>query len=114
MIGHTIARILPIKSGLPTRDGLGGAGPRDARSGNAIVTCQAESAGKNSYVARIKPEEIVDDLSSEFRGALEDAVLEVLPNAQFDRHALFRAFKRAVRRKCSSWARVSDSHVEKD
>ena len=65
-------------------------------------------------MARINPEEIVDDLSSEFRRALEDAVLEILPNAEFDRSELFRAFKRAVRRKCSTWETVSDHHVEKD
>jgi len=59
-------------------------------------------------MARIKPEEIVDDLSSEFRRALSDAVSEVLPGVPFDEHELFRAFKRAVRRKCSTWERVRD------
>lgn len=63
-------------------------------------------------MARIRPEDIVDDLSSEMRRALEDAVREVLPNAEFDSYALFRAFKRAVGRKCSSWERVADRHVE--
>ena len=63
-------------------------------------------------MARIKPEEIVDDLSSEFRRALSDAVSEVLPGVPFDEHELFRAFKRAVRRKCSTWERVRDWHVE--
>jgi len=63
-------------------------------------------------MARIKPEEIVDDLSSEFRRALSDAVSEVLPGASFDEYELFRAFKRAVRRKCGTWERVRDSHVE--
>ncbi len=63
-------------------------------------------------MARIKPEEIVDDLSSELRPALSETVLEIMPNAQFDEYELFRAFKRTVRRKCSTWERVSDSHVE--
>ena len=65
-------------------------------------------------MARIQPDEIVDELSSEFRRALEDAVNEVIPNANFDSHELFRAFKRAVRRKCSNWERVSDRYVEID
>lgn len=63
-------------------------------------------------MARIKVEEIVDDLSSEFRSALDSAVSEVIPGAEFDRYELFRAFKRAIRRKCSTWERVSDNHVE--
>jgi hypothetical protein len=63
-------------------------------------------------MARVKPEEIVEDLDSEFRRALSDAVKEVLPAAQFDEYELFRAFKRAVRRKCNTWERVGDSHVE--
>jgi hypothetical protein len=63
-------------------------------------------------MARVNPEEIVGDLSSEFRRALAEAVTEVLPDAQFDEHELFRAFKRAVARKCSRWERVSDNYVE--
>ena len=63
-------------------------------------------------MARVKMEDIVDDLSTEMRSALEAAVREVLPEAEFDRYALFRAFKRAVRRKCSTWERVRDNHVE--
>jgi hypothetical protein len=43
--------------------------------------------------------------------ALEQAVHEVLPDAEFDRHALYRAFKRAVRRKCSTWEEVPDQYV---
>ncbi len=65
-------------------------------------------------MAKIKPEEIVDDLSTEMRRALEDAVREVIPDAQFDAYELFRAFKRAVRRKCSTWETVQDSHVDAD
>ena len=59
----------------------------------------------------IDPAEIVDNLSLEFRGALKDAVHEVLPNVYLDEYALFRAFKRAVRRKCSAWKSVSDHCV---
>jgi hypothetical protein len=35
-------------------------------------------------MAYIKPEEIVDHLSSAFRKALETSVREALPEAQFD------------------------------
>jgi hypothetical protein len=53
-------------------------------------------------MARVKIEEIVDSLSSEITKALEDAVRQVLPEADVNRGDLFRAFKRAVARKCST------------
>jgi hypothetical protein len=46
------------------------------------------------------------------RNALEAAVREVLPDAKFDRNDLFRAFKRAVRKKCSTWQNVRDDYVK--
>lgn len=63
-------------------------------------------------MARIKPEEVVDDLQTEFTRALADAVEEVIPGAKFDERALFRAFKKAIGKKCSTWERVRDSHVK--
>lgn len=65
-------------------------------------------------MARVQPDEIVDHLGSDFRRALADAVNEVVPGARFDEHELFRAFKRAVRRKCSTWENVPDQYVEKN
>jgi hypothetical protein len=64
-------------------------------------------------MASIKIEEVVDHLSSEMRRALEEAVGECIPNAKYDSHELFRAFKRAVYRKCSVWETVPDHYVEK-
>jgi len=63
-------------------------------------------------VAKIKPEEIVEDLNIEFRGALVDAVKAISPSPHFDEYALFRAFKLAIRRRCRTWERVRDSHVD--
>jgi len=63
-------------------------------------------------MARVKIEDVVDHLSSEMRRALEDAIREEIPNAEFDSYALFRAFKRAVYRKCSVWENVPDQYVE--
>jgi len=63
-------------------------------------------------MARVKTVEIVEDLASEFRHALIDAVREVIPDAEFDEHDLFRAFKSSIRKKCSTWTRVKGSHVE--
>lgn len=56
--------------------------------------------------------ELVDHLSSEMRRALKDATQEVFPNVVVDEHELFRAFKRAVGRKCSTWEQVPDRYVK--
>jgi len=65
-------------------------------------------------MARIKIEAVIDRLDSNIRRALENAVKEVLPNANFDSYELFRAFKRAIGRKCNIWERIPDNYVEKD
>jgi len=65
-------------------------------------------------MARVKIEEIVDYLDSDFRKALAAAVKEVAPEATFDERTLFRAFLRAVGRKCSTWERVPDHYVDAD
>ena len=57
---------------------------------------------KEAIIAKIKPEEIIDDLSLEFRRDLSDAVSELLLSVQFDEYEIFRAFKRATLRKCST------------
>jgi len=64
-------------------------------------------------MARVKIEDVIDHLDSEMCRALEDAVQEVIPGARFDSRELFRAFKRAVYRKCSIWEEVPDQYVEK-
>jgi hypothetical protein len=57
---------------------------------------------------------IVDHLSSGMRRALADAVEEVLPGANIESQALFRAFKRALAHKCSTWENVPDDYVKAD
>ncbi len=64
-------------------------------------------------MASVKMEEIVDHLSSEVRRALEDAVQQVAPNVRIDAHELFRAFSRAIGRKCNTWEQVPDQYVQK-
>lgn len=64
-------------------------------------------------MARIRIEDVVDHLDSEMRSALEAAVKEVVPDAgNFDRYTLFRAFRRAVGRKCNTWEQVPDNYVD--
>jgi hypothetical protein len=64
-------------------------------------------------MAKIKTEEIVTDLGFQFRKAVVQAVQETLPGAQFDEMELFRAFKKALRRKCNPWEVVNDAYVER-
>lgn len=64
-------------------------------------------------MARVKIEDVVDHLSSQMRSALDAAVNEsVAEDGTFDRYELFRAFRRAVRRKCSTWETVPDRFVQ--
>jgi hypothetical protein len=65
-------------------------------------------------MARVKIEDVIDSLGHDIRRALEEAVKQVIPHAQFDTRTLFKAFVRAVGRKCNTWERVSDSYVELD
>ena len=65
-------------------------------------------------MARVKIEEIIEQLDSDLRKALRDAVRRVIPNVDFDERRLFREFVRAVGRKCSTWETVNDSFVEKN
>lgn len=64
-------------------------------------------------MAQVQIKEIVDHLSSEFRRALGAAVEEVSLESEIDPYELYRAFKRAVGRKCSTWETVPDSYVRK-
>ncbi len=64
-------------------------------------------------MARVKIEAVVDHLSSEMRKALAAAVKEVAPDAEIDEYVLFRAFRRAVGQKCSTWETVPDHLLEK-
>jgi hypothetical protein len=65
-------------------------------------------------MARLKIEGVIDHLSSEMRKALAQATDQVMPGSHVDERELFRAFKRAVGRKCSTWERVPDHYVRTD
>ena len=62
-------------------------------------------------MAKVKIEEIVDHLSVDMRHALSAAVREVIADAEFNERALFHAFRRAVGRRCATWALVPDRYV---
>lgn len=64
-------------------------------------------------MAKVKIEEVVDHLSSEFRRALEEVFRKHAPNANINSHQVFRDFRSAVYRKCSTWENIPDQYVEK-
>lgn len=64
-------------------------------------------------MAQVKIESIIEHLDYDMKLALEDAVSRVLPDADVDRNELYREFRRAVGRKCSTWVSVNDHDVEK-
>lgn len=64
-------------------------------------------------MAQVKIEDVIDHLDFEMKRALEDAVQEVMPGVSFDRDELFRAFKRKVYMKCSTWETVPDHLIQK-
>lgn len=63
-------------------------------------------------MAQIKIEDVIDHLSAEMKRALEEAVNSQIPGAQFDRNSLFKAFRKAVYKKCSVWETIPDSLVK--
>ncbi len=63
-------------------------------------------------MAKIKIEEVVDHLSSEFRKALEETIKEHFQNKDFDSREVFRTFKRQVYRKCNVWEEVPDKFID--
>ena len=65
-------------------------------------------------MARVKIEDVIESLDYGIKRALEDAVNRTIPNAQFDRNQLFREFRKAVGRKCSTWEKVPDRYIESE
>jgi hypothetical protein len=65
-------------------------------------------------MAQIQMEPIVEHLRAEMRRALSAAVREVIKDAVFDESALYRAFCRAVRRRCKVWERIPEKYIQAD
>lgn len=65
-------------------------------------------------MARIKVEDVVDHLDSEFRKALEATLQQYFPDQQFESREVFRTFKKMVYMKCNAWENVPDDLVEKN
>ena len=62
-------------------------------------------------MTKIKMEPIVDQLSTQVRRALADAVTKTMPDASFDEYQLFREFKHAIGRRCATWETIPNDYV---
>ena len=63
-------------------------------------------------MARIKVDEIVGSLDSEFKKALDDTMTHFAPEIRYNRNDLFRFFQKRIYQHCSSWEDVPDRYVE--
>lgn len=64
-------------------------------------------------MARVKIEAIIGKLDSGMKRALEDALHRLVPTTRVDRTQHFKAFLKAVNRKCRTWEQVPDDLIEK-
>ena len=65
-------------------------------------------------MARVKVIEIVDHLSPQMRGSLDEAVERVLPGVEVDRAKLYREFRRALGTRVKLWESVPNAAVDAD
>ena len=63
-------------------------------------------------MAQIKLNVVIERLDYKLKTALEEAVINAIPGAEFDKDKLWLEFVRAVNKKCSIWAPVPDSYVK--
>ncbi len=63
-------------------------------------------------MAKVKIEDVVYHLDSEFKKALGDTLAAFVPGAAYDRNALFRFFLKRVYHHCSVWEDVPDTLIK--
>jgi hypothetical protein len=65
-------------------------------------------------MARIKIEELVYALDTQFKKALESTVKKTCPECSFDSMLLFVEFRKELYRQCQSWESVPNSCVQRE
>lgn len=63
-------------------------------------------------MAKVKPEDVVYHLSSEFTKALKGTMAQFAPDAEYDERELLKFFMKRVYRHCAQWESVPDSIVK--
>jgi len=61
---------------------------------------------------KVKIEDVVYHLDSEFKKALDDTMKKFAPGVRYDRNELFKFLLAGVYKHCSAWENVPDSCVQ--
>ena len=61
---------------------------------------------------KVKIEDVVYHLDSEFKKALDDTMKKFAPGAAYNRNDLFNFFLKRVYQHCSAWENVPDSCIQ--
>jgi hypothetical protein len=65
-------------------------------------------------MARVRPQELLDQFNPQMRAALEEALGKLLPDVEVDRRMLYLEFRLALNRKFKQWENVPNSTVDAD
>lgn len=65
-------------------------------------------------MAKIKIEEVVYALDTQFKKALENTIKKFLPDSNVDTRMLFVEFRKELYRQCQSWESVPNSCVQRE
>lgn len=65
-------------------------------------------------MAKIKIEEVVYALDTQFKKALENTVKKMVPDAEFDSTLLFVTFRKELYRICQSWESIPNACVQRE
>ncbi len=65
-------------------------------------------------MAKVKIEEVIDHLESEFRDALKATLREHFPDEDFNPRTVFKTFKKQVYQKCNDWERIPNKFIRSE
>jgi hypothetical protein len=63
---------------------------------------------------KVKVEGVIQQLSDHIRGALEEAVLSAYPFQTVNRDDIYREFRVALLRRCSTWEEVPNELIRNE
>jgi hypothetical protein len=65
-------------------------------------------------MAKIKIEEVVYALDTQFKKALENTIKKMIPGAEYDSRMLFVEFRKELNRECQGWQYIPNSCVQRE
>ena len=65
-------------------------------------------------MAKIKVEELVYALDTQFKKALENTIKKVCPEKEVDSMILFVEFRKELYRQCQSWESIPNSCIQRE